>query len=310
VVQAPAQLVGEKGLSLARAAVERIGALGLPQTPQNYEVWLGYHSQGLPDLRRRIDAMLASGEVITSEICKALHEEFFSDVRVSHVAMSANETVATQIGGVVAALQAAGERSGAYGETLTDTAKELEQLRSHLIQVRTEALTDGLTGLANRRKFDATIRARVAESTQHRSELTLMMCDIDHFKRFNDSWGHQTGDQIIRFIASTLKNAAHSDFCVARYGGEEFAVVMPRISLAEARMLAESVRATVESKKLFRRSTNDDLGRVTVSLGIARYRYGEPSEALIERADACLYASKRAGRNRLTTDLDEHASAA
>lgn len=187
---------------------------------------------------------------------------------------------------------------------LGESSSEVELMRKALVKVRAEALTDGLTGLANRKMFDETLRMRMREAVTDKSELCLMMLDIDHFKRFNDTWGHQTGDQIIRFIASALQRNALPDYCAARYGGEEFALIMPRTGSGEAKMVAEGLRRAIESKKLLRKSTAEDLGRVTISSGVAKLRPGESPEDLIERADACLYASKRGGRNQVTTDAD------
>lgn len=181
---------------------------------------------------------------------------------------------------------------------------EMEQMRDALRQVRAEALTDSLTGLANRKMFDETLKRRLAEGVEQADPVCLLMADIDHFKRFNDTWGHQTGDQIIRFVASCLQKNANHNHLVARYGGEEFAVVMPGTDLKVARQLAENLRAMIEKKKLRRKSTNEDLGVITISIGIAQFRPNETPHSLIERADACLYASKRGGRNRVTTDAE------
>ncbi len=209
---------------------------------------------------------------------------------------------------IVSGLAAATKEMADHNKTLTsrlrDSTRELDQLRTTLTQVRIDSLTDGLTGLANRKMFDETLNRRVLEASHDQTSMCLLMCDIDHFKKFNDTWGHQTGDQIIRFVAAALKKGALADYLVARYGGEEFAIVMPRTSLAEARNVAETVRQAIESKKLYRRSTSEDLGRITISLGIAKLRTGEQSDALLGRADACLYASKRQGRNRVTTDAE------
>jgi diguanylate cyclase len=187
-------------------------------------------------------------------------------------------------------------------QQLQRSSQEIETLRTSLESVRVESLTDSLTGLANRRMFDETLRMRIEEARAQRSELCLILCDIDHFKRFNDTWGHHTGDQILRFLASALQAHARPDFLVARYGGEEFAMIMPRISARVAAQTAESLRAAIQAKRLRRRSTNEDLGQVTVSLGIARLQPGDTPQGLVERADACLYASKRNGRNQVTTD--------
>jgi diguanylate cyclase len=207
---------------------------------------------------------------------------------------------------VIAALSAATVDMAAHNRGLTDqlqkASREVEGLRASLATVRAESLTDGLTGLANRRMFDDALRMRIGEARAQRTELCLMLCDVDHFKRFNDTWGHQTGDQILRFIAGAMAQHALPDHLVARYGGEEFAVIMPRTGLSAARSIGESLRAAIQGKRLRRRSTNEDLGQVTVSLGVARLQPGETPEAFVERCDACLYASKRNGRNQVTTD--------
>jgi diguanylate cyclase len=150
--------------------------------------------------------------------------------------------------------------------------------------------------------FDETLRMRIDEARAQNTELCLVLCDIDHFKRFNDTWGHHTGDQILRFLASAMQAHARPDLLVARYGGEEFAIVMPRVSLRAAQQTSEALRAAIQAKRLRRRSTNEDLGQVTVSMGIARLQPGDTPQGLIERSDACLYSSKRNGRNQVTTD--------
>jgi diguanylate cyclase len=187
-------------------------------------------------------------------------------------------------------------------ERLQSSTREIETLRYSLESVRVESLTDSLTGLSNRRMFDETLRMRIEEARAQHSDLCLILCDIDHFKRFNDTWGHHTGDQILRFLASALQSHARPDFLVARYGGEEFAMIMPRVTARLAAQTAESLRAAIQAKRLRRRSTNEDLGQVTVSMGIARLQPGDTPQGLVERADACLYASKRNGRNQVTTD--------
>ena len=211
-----------------------------------------------------------------------------------------------QIRQVVASLAAATLDMANHNQTLNEqlkkSTKEIDTLRTSLDSVRMESLTDSLTGLANRRMFDETLRMRIEEARAQHSELSLILCDIDHFKRFNDTWGHHTGDQILRFLASALQAHARPDFLVARYGGEEFAVVMPRMSARVAQQTAEALREAIQAKRLRRRSTNEDLGQVTVSIGIARLQSGDTPAGLIERADACLYASKRNGRNQTTTD--------
>jgi diguanylate cyclase len=211
-----------------------------------------------------------------------------------------------QIRQVVASLAAATIDMAQHNQQLNDqlqrSTREVDTLRANLESVRIESLTDALTGLANRRMFDETLRLRIDEARSHKTDLFLVLCDVDHFKRFNDTWGHHTGDQILRFLASALQAYARPDFLVARYGGEEFAVVMPRMTAAAATQTAETMRSAIQAKRLRRRSTNEDLGQVTVSMGIARLQAADTPQGFVERADACLYSSKRNGRNQVTTD--------
>jgi diguanylate cyclase len=196
-------------------------------------------------------------------------------------------------------------------EQMKTSSRQVESLQAALQSVKVQALTDGLTGLANRKYFDETLRRRIQEAGAGEGGVCLLMCDIDHFKRFNDTWGHLVGDQVIKFIASTLRMHATGDFLAARYGGEEFAIIMPRTQLPQAQAIAAAMHRAVRSKRLTRRSTGEGLGAVTLSIGLAQRREFESVNDLIARADACLYASKRAGRDRITCDTEmDQASAA
>jgi diguanylate cyclase len=183
---------------------------------------------------------------------------------------------------------------------LKDSTSEVNRLKDHLEQVRRDATTDSLTNLANRKAFDEELERARDESAKTGEPLCLAVFDIDHFKRFNDTWGHQTGDQVIRYVASVMGRLAAPPRFAARYGGEEFSMIFPNESLAEVKLILEEIRDEVCSRTLRRRSTNEELGAITVSAGLAQLRRGESAAALMERADAALYASKRSGRNRVT----------
>jgi diguanylate cyclase len=184
---------------------------------------------------------------------------------------------------------------------LQDSTLEVSKLREHLEQVRRDAMTDALTNLANRKAFDEHLARFCREAAEGERALSIAVIDIDHFKRFNDTWGHQTGDQVLRFVASVIGKLATGPRIAARYGGEEFALIFPGISADRAGALVETMREQIASRILKRRSTNEDLGEVTISAGVAQLRSGETMACLMERADAALYASKRAGRNRVTS---------
>lgn len=211
-------------------------------------------------------------------------------------------SVKKMVEGLVAATARMQRRSRELEHRLHETSQEVDQLRTNLEKVREEAMTDALTGVANRKRFDESMRKSRRDAELKSEPFSLVMCDIDHFKRFNDTWGHQTGDQIIRFVAACLSRFSKESHVVARYGGEEFAVVLPGAGIQDATLLAEKVRSTVESKRLLRKSTNEDLGNITVSLGVSQFRTGESVECLIERCDTNLYKSKQNGRNKVTVD--------
>lgn len=191
---------------------------------------------------------------------------------------------------------------------LKESKQEIDQLQKHLEAVRTEILTDPLTTLSNRKHFDQAILRSIADATSRNAPLSLLMIDIDHFKQFNDTYGHLTGDQVLRLVALSLKQNVKGQDLAARYGGEEFGVILPQTPLRQATIVAEHIRRAVMGRELMKRSTGESLGRVTISLGVATMRPGDSAQSLIERADHCLYAAKRSGRNRVIGESDAEAA--
>jgi diguanylate cyclase len=137
-----------------------------------------------------------------------------------------------------------------------------------------------------------------------------LMCDVDHFKKFNDTYGHLTGDQVLRLTALAVKQNVKGKDVAARYGGEEFVVALPNTPLQAAITVADHIRRAVMTKELVKRSTGEKLGRVTISIGAAALHPNDTAMTLIERADQCLYAAKRAGRNRVICETDPEAEPA
>ena len=179
---------------------------------------------------------------------------------------------------------------------------QMEELKRNLDSVRQESITDSLTGLFNRRKFDETLQEAASRSVQTGSPLCLLMTDIDHFKKFNDNYGHTIGDHVLALVARTVKECIRSSDTPVRYGGEEFAVILPNVRISDAVRVAEQIRTAVASKRVVNRSKNITLGTITLSVGVARYVPGEPLGDLIKRADAGLYTAKRTGRNRVVAE--------
>ena len=193
-------------------------------------------------------------------------------------------------------------RTRVLEDELNRSSEQVNLLKSQLEDVRKESLTDSLTNVANRKAFDAELQAATAETHEDGETVALVMFDIDHFKTFNDTWGHQTGDQVLRLVARCMSENVKGRDTVARFGGEEFAVILRRTTLDNATRLADQIRTYVQSRKLVKRSSGDILGTITVSAGVARLGAGDTPASLIQRADTCLYRAKNGGRNRVVSE--------
>jgi diguanylate cyclase len=189
-------------------------------------------------------------------------------------------------------------------QKLQASRDDLAALQRDLDEARKESMLDPLTKVFNRKSFDEGLVRAIDEAQVTGEPLSLIMIDIDHFKRFNDSYGHQTGDQVLRLVAMMLKSNIKGKDLAARYGGEEFAAILPDTTYADALHVAENVRRAVQAKELLKRSTNEKLGRITSSFGIASLRPADTAASLIERADRCLYAAKHGGRNCVVGEED------
>lgn len=188
---------------------------------------------------------------------------------------------------------------------LNKSTQEIEDLRQHLAEVQREAMTDALTGIPNRKFFDQTLAEEVASVEAEGTELCLLLADIDHFKTFNDTYGHSVGDEVLKVVARVLKDGVKGRDTPVRYGGEEFAVILPQTTLENAVTVAEQIRSTLASRKLQNRRRGNSYGRITFSVGVAKYRPGESIESFVERSDAALYRAKSGGRNRVEAEMLE-----
>lgn len=204
----------------------------------------------------------------------------------------------------IAALTAETARASARNRELeaqlSASVARIGRLRHDLVQVRQEATTDAVTGIANRRAFDASLRRAVRNAqTDPSTPFSLLLLDIDHFKRFNDLHGHRTGDQVLQLIARLLADNIKGRDTAARFGGEEFTVLLAGADLKAGTTVAGQICERLAGQRLIKRGTGELVGQITVSIGVARHRAGESGAALIERADAALYEAKHTGRNRV-----------
>jgi len=191
----------------------------------------------------------------------------------------------------------AGERLAAMEQLFAASVKRITDLRKRLAKAEEDATRDALTGLANRRLFDSALQRAALRAGAEQVPLCLLFVDIDHFKKFNDTYGHPVGDHVLRLFAMVLKESIKGRDTAARYGGEEFAIILPGASLNGAVSVAEQIRKVLEQRPIMNRATGKRLGVVTCSIGVAQYRPGEPVGDLIERADQAVYRAKGDGRN-------------
>lgn len=190
-------------------------------------------------------------------------------------------------------------------EQLKVAHEGIRKLHKNLEAVREETLMDQLTMIGNRRHFDRSLVQAFAKYHMSVKPLCLVLADIDHFKLFNDRWGHQTGDQVLRLVALAIKSNVKVLDVPCRYGGEEFAIILPNTTLEQGKAVADRIRQAVAKRDVVKRSTGENLGKITISAGVSLLRPDDTPESLIHRADLSLYAAKNAGRNRVITERDD-----
>ncbi len=304
--------------------------------PVSYAVWYEYVSGANAALGADVDARIENNGSLDEKATHELYQKHVAEIN-DDVARQLSAGFQKVMADVSLSAAQAGDNAGRFGDALgklgrdlvpanasegvksmlaltremqdsivtlksrlDESRDEIEQLRGEIIRARTEARTDGLTGLMNRRGFEMTIAACLSDSISAASSPSLLMLDIDHFKRINDSFGHVFGDKVLRAVAQILRDNVKGKDTAARYGGEEFVVLLPDTPLEGARQLAERIRGIVERCRIKRSTDQGAVANIMVSLGVANLRPGEKAADFVARADAALYASKDAGRNRVT----------
>lgn len=326
----------EKVQEIAVNTLERIEVLGLRPVPEMYELWYRYFL-GDVEIMRAIEAYQGKidevachqiyrrymNEAVRDEAVKKISDQMQSAIVELASMVSGAKSAATEYGenlsdvstqlthansiedlgkivtSIVADTRKMVEKNQELEVQLVNSSKQVTELRNNLDTVKKEAMTDGLTGLLNRKAFDKQMLNCIGECEASKTPLVLMLLDIDFFKKFNDTYGHQVGDQVLRLVARTLTDNVKGRDFAARYGGEEFAIILPDTPMSAGLRVAEVLRKSVESKEVINKASNENMGRITLSIGIAEYTPGEEIAALIERADKALYDAKRAGRNRV-----------
>lgn len=342
-----------KSAEYLRQAIPLMSRHAAPLNPITYSVWYEVVSGINPALSAAVNDCMSKGEVLDDAMTSSLFRRFIAEMdeesaqRISdgfqrvlaNISLSA-AAAGEQAGrfgeslahwdqslnevGMKSGLQAGVDRMrgdtqemqeavSSLAQRLEESRREIEILRQEVTRAREDALSDGLTGLVNRRGFDAALNDCLAQAAKAGKTPCLLITDIDHFKKVNDVYGHLMGDRVIRAVAQVIKLNVKGKDTAARYGGEEFAILLPETPLKGAQALAEAIRMTVENSRIKRTDNNETVARITVSFGVALYRPGETAAEFIDRADKALYESKTNGRNRVTLapiPIAEYAQAA
>jgi len=182
---------------------------------------------------------------------------------------------------------------------LAASSREIDILKTDLEIARVDARSDALTGLSNRKACCDYLDAQIERAETEQRPLSLIFLDIDHFKKFNDNYGHRIGDEVLRLVSASLESFFHGRGFVSRWGGEEFVIVMPMHEADEAAEFAERFRQHIGTRTVRTRQTGREIGRVTLSLGVSGLIAGDTAQHIIDRADAALYDAKADGRDRV-----------
>lgn len=265
-----------------------------------------YEALPLPLIAERMEAELAAvmGTLETANRNAAEYGRTLETVHTKVLCSQRAEEMCMIIARLLQQTRAVAQQSREMEQKLRDSWLQVGQLQEELATARKEATKDPLTGLANRRMFDYALREATVHASEAGETMSLMLLNIDHFKRFNDAYGHDVGDHVIKLLAMVLQDSVKGQDTAARYSGDGFAVVLPRTELADALKLADGIRQRVNAKAMVNRKSGEQLGRISVSAGVAEYVMGEPVRRLVKRADQALYFAKRAGRNRIASELE------
>jgi diguanylate cyclase len=315
----------------------------VPPTPNNFHVWFKYSLGTSSDLKRAIDILIgnkrkfdaatnhdlyamyvgsqATDEGAAHDVSQQLHSVMDAAKQFLNTAIADNRTqmraisdVADQsdagvnpaalVQNLMSELAKAAMRAAKLEANFAETTRELDTIRDSLNKSEERAKTDTLTGLPNRRALDEFFRKAQIAAMEQGEPLSVLLIDIDHFKKFNDDFGHGVGDQVLKLMAKVLQEKVREVDLPARYGGEELIAVLPGADLAACHGVAERIRRSICECQITRRSTGEVLPGITVSIGVGQFQLGESMADLIDRCDLALYRAKKTGRNRVVIETE------
>jgi diguanylate cyclase len=330
---------------ILRLLIQKMAGQSAAFTPLNYAVWYEFSTGINPALSEAMGRLLENDEKLDDETIEKLYIKYVSEcnIDVQRVLREDIQQLLGKLSGFTEETDKQAHQFGSnlqeYGNTLKqnldasslsalvnsmagDTDKmldsmqhlqselsaskqQVDKLHEELKSARGEALTDPLTGILNRRGFETRSKQIFDNQKSLANGLCLLMLDIDHFKNINDTYGHLFGDKVIRTIAATLKSKVRGQDSVARLGGEEFSVLLEDTDIPGALTVAENIRQTIERGKIRRLDTQEQIGGITISIGVAAYTQGVNVVELLDQADKALYVSKKTGRNKISVHRQE-----
>ena len=328
-----------EALRRGELALEEAASRGLPPEPRVYELFYAYVCAEDPDLVEAVDKQLPVSGGPNMDAVERIFEDYLAMGDRAARLLDLGEQMERELSGLHDCFDRANAKDDAFREELARhrdgmsilmrpgsvrqtirelievTSRHIRQTETHLAQLaaaraqindlsgelhelREEAHRDHLTGLYNRRRFDQEL-ARCCAAMDETAPVSLVLVDIDHFKRINDMHGHAVGDSVLKQVARLLTQNVQGKDTAARHGGEEFALILPQTKLLGARHVAERVRQELGARAFVIAQSRKRLGAITASLGVAQQKPGESPQQLFERADKALYQAKKTGRNRV-----------
>lgn len=321
-----------------RQAIPLMVKHNIPPNPLNYALWYTYVSNRVPELNQELDKTLTTygtcpnlvgeqmfrqhmikDEVDSAENVQAGLIALVNDLH-EHASVTAEETksYSDTLQDSLEALQADGgpalplesiiqtlarktqdisDSTQRFQTRIDDAQSEIESLKAELEKTRQDARVDPLTGLFNRRVFETELGTLLYSGNA--GAVTLVMVDVDHFKKFNDTYGHLMGDKVLQYVGKLLRDFCPEPMLAVRYGGEEFAVIMPAMTASKSAELANALREKIQAIRIKQKKSGEVISSITASFGVAESRQEDSINTLIERADKALYSAKEGGRNQV-----------
>lgn len=334
----PISTTAETAAEYLRLSLARLGQLNLPITPVNYALIYFYMAGEDVELNARLDELFEdmdqwseeeANELFSRYVCqcdgakdKAMEQELLGMVAqilgmvidLSGRAALSSDSLETHLGKLAGSsdpgdvLQAASdiiaetrgfvEDTRQFESSLRESTQEIKHLKDELDNARKQATVDSLTNLHNRRGFDRALNRAIESVKAGEKTFCLVILDIDHFKTVNDSHGHLVGDKVLKGISRQLFRQMRGNDFLSRYGGEEFAILLLDTPITSAFTVAENIRKSIGNLRLKHTKTGVQIGKVTISIGVACFRVEESGEDVIQRCDKALYRAKSLGRDR------------